>query len=143
MRCSEYPVLSLISDNYSGVSMSAFLSPQTFPTFDTSLSSVVSQSPAAPLCLTSCLQSLVIRSSHPRPCLPGPSPGRAPWAPPQCTAPASVPATALASRGHRASVGATSAASNTRHSAAATATQAAQGTPSPATSPGQGWSAIS
>ena len=64
MRCSEYPVLSLISDNYSGVSMSAFLSPQTFPSSDTSLSSGVSQSPAAPLCLTSCLLELVIRSPH-------------------------------------------------------------------------------
>ena len=45
MRCFEYPVLSLISDNYSGVSMSTFLSPQTFPSSDTSLSSGVSQSP--------------------------------------------------------------------------------------------------
>lgn len=62
MRCFEYPVLSLISDNYSGVSMSTFLSPKTFPSFDTLLSSGVSQSPDAPLCLTSSsISSLVIK----------------------------------------------------------------------------------
>ena len=144
MRCFEYPVLSLISDNYSGVSMSTFLSPQTFPGFDTSLSSGVSQSRDAPLCLTSSsISSLVIRSPPPPgPCLPGPSPGRPPWVPLQCTAPASASARALASRDHPASPGATSAASNTRHSAAATATQAAPDTPSPATLLGVGWSVV-
>ena len=63
MRCSEYPVLSLISDNYSGVSMSAFLSPQTFPSFDTLLPSGVSL--VMHLCLSPPAQyppsSLVIR----------------------------------------------------------------------------------